>query len=47
MKYHVKPIGMKNTQGFHQDLHGYDLLLHPLSLREHFKGIYKIPTDIY
>ena len=39
MKYHIEPIGMTNTQGFHQDLHGYDMFLYPQRLREHFSGM--------
>ena len=25
MKRHIRPENMKKTQGFHQDLYGYDL----------------------
>ena len=29
MKYHIKPLGMAKTQGFRQNLYGYDLFLYP------------------
>ena len=31
----------QKTQGFRQDLYGYDLVLYPRRLREHFRGITK------
>ena len=41
MKYHIKPLGMTKTQGFCQDLYGYDLFL-PVG---ELKGILKDPTN--
>ena len=38
MKYHIKPLGMAKTQGFGQNLYGYNLFLYPYRLREHVSG---------
>ena len=35
MMYHIKPLGMIKTHGFHQDLNGYNLFIHMKRLREH------------
>ena len=29
MKHHMEPLDMTKTQGFRQDLYGYDLFLYP------------------
>ena len=39
MKYPIKPSGMTKAQGFRQDLQGYDLVLYPWELRQHFRGM--------
>ena len=39
MKYHMKPKGTRNSQGFRQHLYGYDLVLYPYGLREQFRDM--------
>ena len=37
VKYHINSLGMTKTQGFYEDLYGYDFLLYPSRLRERFR----------